>query len=389
VFQPEAAEADPTGFSTNPIGTGPFVMQTRDLDNETVVVRNENYWMSDAEGNQLPYLDSVVFRPIPDEGTRLDSLLSGTVNAMHTLRQGTIRDARSAANDNYTLLDYQGNNTGGGMFNTAVPPFDDVRVRRGLVTMINQDVYIQALGGEGISEPATQWFSPDSVWYSEAVADVYPSFDLAAGQTLLEEYVNDPERSDGAAPGSPIAFDLGCPPDPTLVAAMQVLEQLWSQSGLVEVSLSNLDQQAHINRVLGAPPDFTGEHEAVCWRWGSDADPSTVLGPALGPPDEATAAEIGVGVAATNFPNYWNPDVYQAIQDARATDDFDERKALYETVMMALAEEVPVWYSGHTATMFGVESDVMGLDSWVLPDGSPGVGFPEVEGRWSQVSIEA
>ena len=43
-------------------------------------------------------------------------------------RQATIRDAR--AESGYTLYEFQGNNVGGGMFNTQVPPFDDVRVRR-------------------------------------------------------------------------------------------------------------------------------------------------------------------------------------------------------------------------------------------------------------------
>ncbi|MFW2335768.1 ABC transporter substrate-binding protein, partial [Ilumatobacter sp.] len=96
VFEPAAAAADFDGYSTAPIGTGPFQIETRDLDNETTVVRNENYWGMDSEGNQLPYLDSISFRPIPDEQARLDALLSGTVNAMQTLRQGTIRDARAA-----------------------------------------------------------------------------------------------------------------------------------------------------------------------------------------------------------------------------------------------------------------------------------------------------
>ena len=148
------------------------MIHKRDLDNETIVVRNPNYWMSDSDGNQLPYLDSVTFRPIPDEGTRLDSLLSGTTNAMQTLRQGTIRDARSAKEDgaDIVLLEFQGNNVGGGMYNLNNPPLDDVRVRRGLTHMNNQDAVIEALGGTGISLPGTQWFSPDSPWYSEKVA---------------------------------------------------------------------------------------------------------------------------------------------------------------------------------------------------------------------------
>ena len=94
VFEPAAALADGAAFSTNPVGTGPFTMEKRDIDNETIVVRNESFWRTAANGDQLPYLDSVGFRPIPDEGTRLDALISGTVNMMETRRQGTIRDAR-------------------------------------------------------------------------------------------------------------------------------------------------------------------------------------------------------------------------------------------------------------------------------------------------------
>ena len=191
-------------------------------------MRNENYWNSDAEGNQLPYLDSIAFRPIPDEGTRLDAVLSGTVDAMQSLRQGTIRDAR--ADGSLSLFEFQGNNVGGGMFNVLKAPFDDVRVRKGLTHLNSQPNVIEALGGTGISLPGSQWFSPDSVWYSEKVAAAWPKFDFEGGVALVSEYVNDPERSDGKAVGEKIDVELSCPPDPTLIAAMQVIEQVWSQT---------------------------------------------------------------------------------------------------------------------------------------------------------------
>ena len=75
VFEPGAAAADPDGFNEAPVGTGPFLFESRDLDNETVVVRNPDYWMTDQNGTQLPYLDRIAFRPIPDEGTRLDAFM--------------------------------------------------------------------------------------------------------------------------------------------------------------------------------------------------------------------------------------------------------------------------------------------------------------------------
>ena len=389
VFDAEAAAADPDGYNENPIGTGPFVFASRDLDNETIVERNPDYWRSDPDGNQLPFLDSISFRPIPDEGTRLDAVLSGTVTAMQTLRQGTIRDARAARDggDEIELLEFQGNNVGGGHFNTLVAPYDDVRVRRGLTHMNSQENVIDALGGTGISLPGTQWFSPDSPWYSEKVAEAWPKFDFELGVSTLQEYVDDPERSDGKAAGEPIDVELSCPPDPTLIAAMQVIEQTWTASGLVNVELTNFDQQTHINYALGAENGFVGEHGAHCWRWSSDDDPSLGLNPALAPPTADIAAEAGIPevVSPFNFANYWNPDAFGAAAAAIQTDDFDERYALYESIMLTFAEEVPLWYSGHTATAFVLDPSIQGLIGWHLPSGELGVGIPAVEGRWAEV----
>jgi peptide/nickel transport system substrate-binding protein len=358
VFEPGAAAADPEGFSTNPVGTGAFTMQSRDIDNETVVVRNPNYWRTDDDGNQLPYLDQVAFRPIPDEGTRLDALISGTVNMVETRRQGTIRDAR--AESGIDLYEFQGNNTGGGMFNTAVPPFDDVRVRLGLNHLNDQERVIAALGGEGISEPVTQWFSEDSPWWTQEAADKYPIFDFEIGTGLLGEYINDPARSDGKAPGEPIDVELSCPPDPTLIAAMQVLEQVWAGSGLVNVNLTQFDQATHINNALA------DQHRAHCWRWGTDADPSAAVTPFLTDPAQSVS----------NFPNWFDPEAYGWAEEAIQTDDFEERKRLYSQIMVRINEQAPVWYSGGTATLIASDENIVGIDSWTMPSGNAGDGTP-------------
>jgi peptide/nickel transport system substrate-binding protein len=358
VFEPGAATADPTGFSTNPVGTGPFVMDKRDIDNETVVVRNESYWRTADNGDQLPYLDSVAFRPIPDEGTRLDALISGTVNVMETRRQGTIRDAREESG--IQLFEFQGNNTGGGMFNTAVPPFDDVRVRLGLNHLNDQERVIEALGGTGISLPNTQWFSADSPWWTQEAADTYPQFDFEVGTGLLREYIDDPARSDGKAPGERIDVELSCPPDPTLIAAMQVLEQVWSGSELVNVTLTQFDQATHINNAIA------DEHRAHCWRWSGEGDPSAAINPFLTDPAESVS----------NFPNWFDPEAFGWAEQAIQTTDFEERKQLYSQIMVRINEQAPVWYSGGTATLIAADENIRGINNWTLPSGSLGNGTP-------------
>ncbi len=395
VFDPRQG-ADLEAWGQAPNGTGAFMFVSRDLDNETIVERNPNYWVTDANGVQLPYLDRISFRPIPDEGTRLDATISGTTDVAHTLRQGTIRDGRAARDggEDVILYEFQGNNVGGGMFNVLVPPFDDLRVRRALTNMNSQENVIEALGGTGISLPGTQWFSPDSVWYSEDVAarwNELNGFDFEAGVALLTEYVNDPERSDGKAVGEPIDAELSCPPDPTLIAAMQVLEQTWSASGLVNIELTNYDQQSHIDYALGADNGFVGQHTTHCWRVSADQDPSTYLNAALAPPTAEIATELGLDPASTvsplNWSNYFDAELFGNLTAATQTDDFQTRYDLYEQVMLKLTEDVPIWFSGHTATAFITGSDVRGLNSWTLPSGTLGIGLPNVEGRWHSAWI--
>ena len=369
VFEPAAAAADPAGFGTNPIGTGPFTMKSRDIDNETVVVRNPNYWRTDDEGNQLPYLDQVTFRPIPDEGTRLDALISDTVDLIETRRQGPIRDVREERG--FNLYEFQGNISGGGMFNTRVPPFDDVRVRRGLNYLNDQEHVIEALGGAGISLPATQWFSADSPWWTKQAADSYPKFDFEAGTALLREYVDDPARSDGKAPGERIDVELSCPPDPTVVAVMQVLEQVWSASELVNVTLTQFDQATQINRAIA------DEHRATCWRWGTESDPSSAINPFLADPADSVL----------NFPNWFDPEAYGWALEAIRTDDFEERKELYSKIMVRINEQAPVWYSGGTATLVATEENIRGVNTWTLPNGELGNGTPSALVFFNQMFI--
>ena len=369
-FDPAAAAADPVGYSTNPIGTGPFVIANRDQDNETIVERNPDYWYTDTDGNQLPFLDSVSFRPIPDEGTRLDALLSGTTNAAQSLRQGTIRDAREASG--IELIEFQGNSTGGGMFNTEKVPFDDVRVRTGLIYMNNQENVIEALGGAGISLPTSQFFSADSPWWTQEAEDAYKKFDFEAGKALVQEYVDDPARSDGKAPGEKIDVELSCPPDPTLIAAMQVAEQVWTGSELVNVTLTQFDQATHINNAI------SDTHAAHCWRWGTENDPSVAVNPFVAP----KADSIG------NFTNFDDAEMQAWAAEASATDDFETRKELYGKIMTKINNEGLTWYSGGTAVMIAKDPAVKGFNSWTFPDGTLGSGIaPEAQARWFQVFI--
>jgi ABC-type transport system substrate-binding protein len=80
VMRAPAQIADRTTCSTNPIGTGPFMLQSFTQD-EQVVVRNPNYWRKDGKGRQLPYLDKIEFIVVKEASQRAAAVRRGTADA--------------------------------------------------------------------------------------------------------------------------------------------------------------------------------------------------------------------------------------------------------------------------------------------------------------------
>ena len=80
--------ADPDWLESNdslqPIGTGPFALESWKIGDKLIVKRNPNYWQKDSSGQQLPYLDSIEYRVIPDSNSRTNALQAGDIDIMES-----------------------------------------------------------------------------------------------------------------------------------------------------------------------------------------------------------------------------------------------------------------------------------------------------------------
>ncbi|HVB19206.1 MAG TPA: ABC transporter substrate-binding protein [Acidimicrobiales bacterium] len=76
--------AHPSSFSPSfagtPVGTGPFVVSSWQVGVKSVFIKNKHYWRKDAHNRAMPYLNSVVFKTIPDPASRNQALQSGAVD---------------------------------------------------------------------------------------------------------------------------------------------------------------------------------------------------------------------------------------------------------------------------------------------------------------------
>lgn len=67
------------------VSSGPFVIKEYKAEDRIVLARNPYYYGKDANGTQLPYLDSVVYHIVPDTGSLIDGLVGGQLDMVQDL----------------------------------------------------------------------------------------------------------------------------------------------------------------------------------------------------------------------------------------------------------------------------------------------------------------
>lgn len=176
----------------NPYGTGTRV----------VAERNPYYFKVDPEGNQLPYLDRVVFNLVDDVEVMLLSALSGEID-MHARHFNTLTN-RAILFDNQEQGDYHFFSMVPDIMNTTVlflnlthkdpvkrEIFRNKDFRIGLSHAINREEIIDLIYiGQG--EPWQAAPRPESPFYHERLAKQYTEYDLELANEHLDRAF--PER---------------------------------------------------------------------------------------------------------------------------------------------------------------------------------------------------
>ncbi len=75
-------------ITTHPVGTGPFTVASFVQDASMKMVKNPNYWATDAQGNKLPYLDGLDYTFTSDATTVLMMAKAGEVDMVVAFSQG-------------------------------------------------------------------------------------------------------------------------------------------------------------------------------------------------------------------------------------------------------------------------------------------------------------
>ncbi len=123
----------------NPIGTGPFKVESFDPEGTTRLVANETYW----EGR--PLLDAIQFTAIPDSEARNQAMLAGQLD-LNTITRDQM--ASYADNPAFQVQSFPSGGWFGIVFRTDTAPFDNPLVRRALRIAVDRQAMMTLMVGE-------------------------------------------------------------------------------------------------------------------------------------------------------------------------------------------------------------------------------------------------
>ena len=176
----------PDAFETSserPIGTGPFKFVSWTRWNETRLVRFENYWETDAEGHQLPYLDEIVAKPKREDSVRLTALRTGQVQLIDDMAQADVARFTQEHGAKYNTWRWH---SGGNyiVFNWRRGVFQDKRLRTAAAHAIDRDaIHHTVYYGQG--EILDQSYPRGDPWYLEEIRGL--EYDPDRAKALLRE----------------------------------------------------------------------------------------------------------------------------------------------------------------------------------------------------------
>jgi peptide/nickel transport system substrate-binding protein len=146
IESPTALERSQDENCAAPVGTGPFVVESWVKQNAITLVRNDDYTSppADAAHEGPAYLETIVWRFIPDSASRYAALQAGEVDVIDNAQPDTITQAESS--DSIVHLDAPRPGASNRIeLNSGKAPFNDAAVREAFIRSANVDDAVASL----------------------------------------------------------------------------------------------------------------------------------------------------------------------------------------------------------------------------------------------------
>jgi glutathione transport system substrate-binding protein len=340
---PAAAILSPTALaqygkeiSRHPVGTGPYKFVEWRPSEHLKVTRNENYWR-----RGWPKVDTITLRPIPENGTRVATLLSGETQFIYPMAPEQVasvegKEGCEVQNLPSIFVQFLG-------MNQLKKPFSDLRVRQALNYALNKKALAKVVYS-GLLDPLESTMAPGVEFYARQGTWEY---DPEKAKTLL------------VAAGYPQGFEteIWGPNTSNALRQMQFVQQQFGLVG-VKVKVVPMEPGQRVEKMLSVTPE-TAEVQLYNGGWS----------PSTGEADWSTRplfATESFPPKSNNQGFYSNPRVDELIQQGLATIDHVARQKIYGEIQNVVWNDAAWVFIGIGRNLSAKAKRLEGV--YLLPD---------------------
>jgi peptide/nickel transport system substrate-binding protein len=316
----EGKDLTKSPLSRKPVGTGPFVFKEWVAGQRIVLDANKDYFES------RPYINSYVYRIIPDNSTMYMELKVGGIDMMNLSPVQYQRQTNTNAFlSRFAKYRYPASSYVYLGYNLRHPLFSDKRVRQAMTAAINKDEIIHgALLGMG---QATHGPFKPGTWASNPRQKDIP-YNPEHAIKLLSEAGWKTRNSQGILlkDGKPFQFTiLTNQGNDVRLKTAQIIQQRLKRIG-IDVRIRVVEWASLISQFIDK-----GNFEALVMGWTVSPDPDLF--------DVWHSSKTGP--KELNFIGFKNAEVDRLIEEGRSTFDQEQRQRCYYRIQEILADEQP------------------------------------------------
>ncbi len=327
-------------YFKNPVGTGPYKLESWDVGQAITMVKNADYFGGAAK------IDTIIFKIVTDDNAKALQLKEGALD----LAQVTPKDARNFRDsEELTVYDMATSDYRGILYNFRNPYWQE---NGDLIPAISYCIDRQAIVDAVLLGEGFVAYSP--IQLNEYNYDGVEKYDFDLTKAEAAFVAAGCERdAEGywCRNGERISFTVNATPgDQVRIEMAQIAAQQLQEAGL--------EVKANV------PPEGIdwGGQECCIIGWGSpyDADDHTY--------------KVFSTDAGANYSGYSNTEVDRWLKEARQTDDPARRAECYKQFQIAMAKAPAYTYFAYIDAMFVARSNIKGIDADTVL-GHHGVGI--------------
>jgi peptide/nickel transport system substrate-binding protein len=206
-----------TAFALKPVGAGPFTVVSDSPSSELVLKANPHYWQKG-----LPYLKTLIFKPVLDDETALKDLESGAAQAYEGMSTPSLAPAFKAR---FTTTTEPSTSPYDIQLNTTMAPFNNILAREAIYYATDTPLLDSRLFGDAY--PVTQSFTAAAGLFYEPTVPGYITYNLAKAKALVKQVGG-------------ISISLKTITSPVAETLDEGLAEMWEAAGM-KVTLQNYD----------------------------------------------------------------------------------------------------------------------------------------------------